>query len=210
MGSGFKTFTAGSVLTAADVNNYLMKQSVIVCTSGTRPSSPEEGETIYETDTDTILVYNGSWRAQLDIATRQAIKGSDQNVNNSTTLVNDSALTLGYGVGTYRFEICSQYSAGTTADFKWALTFTNATVNFINVGLDTALAYLPAVFTGYTSGTANTQGGAGVGSPRAVHIIGNMVSTVAGTLTFQFAQNVAVVENCTSRSGSHMILTRLA
>ncbi len=29
MGSGFKTFTAASVLTASDVNNYLMEQSVM-------------------------------------------------------------------------------------------------------------------------------------------------------------------------------------
>ena len=56
----FKTFTAGSVLTATEVNDYLMKQAVIVCTSATRPSSPVEGMTIYETDTDQMQVYNGS------------------------------------------------------------------------------------------------------------------------------------------------------
>lgn len=56
----FKTFTAGAVLTASDVNTYLMKQSVIVCTSGTRPSSPVEGMMIVETDTDRVLVYDGS------------------------------------------------------------------------------------------------------------------------------------------------------
>lgn len=56
----YKTFTAGEVLTASDVNTYLMKQSVIVCTSATRPSGPNEGMTIYETDTDQLLIYNGS------------------------------------------------------------------------------------------------------------------------------------------------------
>jgi hypothetical protein len=61
---GFKTFTAGSVLTAAEVNDYLMKQAVIVCTSGTRPGSPVDGMTIYETDTDRLLVWNGTnWTA---------------------------------------------------------------------------------------------------------------------------------------------------
>lgn len=57
---GFQTFTAGSVLTAAEVNDYLMRQAVIVCTSGTRPASPVEGMTIYETDTDKLLIYSGS------------------------------------------------------------------------------------------------------------------------------------------------------
>lgn len=53
----FKTFTAGAVLTASDVNTYLAKQAVIVCTSTTRPSSPPEGMVIYETDTDKMLTY---------------------------------------------------------------------------------------------------------------------------------------------------------
>ena len=37
--------------------------SVIVCTSETRPSLPDIGMTIYETDTDEVLVYDGvTWR----------------------------------------------------------------------------------------------------------------------------------------------------
>jgi len=59
----FKTFNVGDVLTASDANTYLMKQAVIVCTSGTRPSSPVEGMTIYETDTDNMITYDGTgWR----------------------------------------------------------------------------------------------------------------------------------------------------
>lgn len=55
----FKTFTP-SVLTSADMNTYLMKQAVITCTSGTRPGSPTEGMTVYETDTDCYATYNGT------------------------------------------------------------------------------------------------------------------------------------------------------
>jgi hypothetical protein len=53
----FKTFADGSALPASDLNTYLMKQAVIVCTSGTRPSSPIEGMVIYETDTDKLQIY---------------------------------------------------------------------------------------------------------------------------------------------------------
>ena len=53
----FKTFADAATLPAADLNTYLMKQAVIVCTSGTRPSSPVEGMTVYETDTDKLLIY---------------------------------------------------------------------------------------------------------------------------------------------------------
>ena len=56
----FKTFTVGEIATASDVNTYLMKQAVIVCTSGTRPSSPVEGMVIYETDTDNLKVWDGA------------------------------------------------------------------------------------------------------------------------------------------------------
>lgn len=54
----FKTFTS-AVLTATEVNDYLMKQANIVCTSATRPT-PVEGMRIYETDTDRELAYDGS------------------------------------------------------------------------------------------------------------------------------------------------------
>jgi hypothetical protein len=51
MGSGFQTFTAGSVLTASEVNNYLMEQSVMsFATTAARDSAitaPEAGMTAY-------------------------------------------------------------------------------------------------------------------------------------------------------------------
>jgi hypothetical protein len=57
---GFKSWATGELLTSADLNAYLMKQAVIVCTSGTRPASPPEGMTVYETDTDRYSTYIGS------------------------------------------------------------------------------------------------------------------------------------------------------
>jgi hypothetical protein len=62
-GAGFKTFTTGDVLTAADTNGYLM-QGVWVFASATARdaavTSPQEGNTCYLKDTDQILVYSGS------------------------------------------------------------------------------------------------------------------------------------------------------
>lgn len=59
---GFKIWAPADILTAADVNDYLMEQAIIQCTSGTRPASPNNGMHIYETDTGRIMGYNGSWR----------------------------------------------------------------------------------------------------------------------------------------------------
>lgn len=60
-----KTWTAGEVLTAANLNDYLMNQAVIVCASSAdRPSSPIEGMLIYESDVNRFMYYTGSsWKA---------------------------------------------------------------------------------------------------------------------------------------------------
>ena len=72
MGSGFKTFTAGAVLTASDVNNYLMEQSVMYfATTAARDlaiTAPEEGMTAFigsNDDDEGLYGYDGSKWIQL-------------------------------------------------------------------------------------------------------------------------------------------------
>jgi hypothetical protein len=64
MGSGFKTFTAASVLTAADVNDYLMEQSVMsFASNGARDvaiTAPEEGMVAVLTADDLMTIRTGS------------------------------------------------------------------------------------------------------------------------------------------------------
>jgi hypothetical protein len=128
---GYKTWANEEVLASADVNNLLMKQTVIVCTSGTRPGSPPEGMLIYETDTDTYRGYDGSaWqeifvlnppRAEVTRSSTQSIPDSVQttlvwqtaNYNyramwNSVT--NPSRLTIPAGMGgLYRFNTTVEF-----------------------------------------------------------------------------------------------------
>ena len=63
-GAGYKSFSAGSVLTAVEVNNYLMQQSVMVfggtAARGSAITSPSEGMVTYLTDLDQLQYYNGS------------------------------------------------------------------------------------------------------------------------------------------------------
>ena len=49
----------GSVLTSANYDTYIRQQVVVQCTSGTRPTGVE-GRIIAETDTDRVLIYDGS------------------------------------------------------------------------------------------------------------------------------------------------------
>ena len=70
MGSGSKTFTAGAVLTASDVNNYLMEQSITyfatTAARDTAITSPEDGMVAYIGSNDAnegLYTYNGTaWR----------------------------------------------------------------------------------------------------------------------------------------------------
>ena len=60
---GFKTFTAGEVLTAADTNDYLM-QGVLVfggtAARGSAVASPVHGQVAFLTDSDTLTFYDGT------------------------------------------------------------------------------------------------------------------------------------------------------
>jgi hypothetical protein len=65
-GAGFKTFSAGEVLLASEVNTYLMQQAVMVFGSSavraTAIPTPSEGMLAYLTDTNNVEKYTGaSW-----------------------------------------------------------------------------------------------------------------------------------------------------
>jgi hypothetical protein len=60
-------FTPGSPLSSDVLNNYVMKQVIITCLSSARPSAPQQGQMIYQTDTDSFYYYNGSaWQTLSD------------------------------------------------------------------------------------------------------------------------------------------------
>ena len=68
-GLGFKTFTTGEVLTAADTNGYLMQGVLVFASAATRDAaitSPQEGQFAYLKDTNVTTYYTGSAWANLD------------------------------------------------------------------------------------------------------------------------------------------------
>jgi len=68
-GLGFKTFTTGEVLTAADTNGYLMQGVLVFATAAARDAaitSPQEGQFAYLKDTNVTTYYTGSTWANLD------------------------------------------------------------------------------------------------------------------------------------------------
>lgn len=62
-GLGFKTFTTGEVLSAANVNGYLMQGMLVFASAAARDAaitSPQEGQFAYLKDTDTTTYYTGA------------------------------------------------------------------------------------------------------------------------------------------------------
>jgi hypothetical protein len=62
-GLGFKTFTTGEVLTAVDVNGYLMQGINVFASEAARNAaitSPQEGQFAYTKDTNSLWYYSGS------------------------------------------------------------------------------------------------------------------------------------------------------
>lgn len=114
-GLGFKTFTTGEVLTAADTNGYLMQGVLVFASAAARDAaitSPQEGQCCYLKDTDAVLTYSGAaWVGFDDSNAIQntivdakgdivAASGSDTPArlavgNNGETLVADSSTSTG-------------------------------------------------------------------------------------------------------------------
>jgi len=64
-GAGFKVFQDGNVLTASDVNTFMMEQMIMVFASAAARdaaiTSPSEGMFAFLKDTDKLTVYKTSW-----------------------------------------------------------------------------------------------------------------------------------------------------
>jgi hypothetical protein len=68
-GLGFKTFATGDVLSAGDVNGYLMQGVLVFASAAARDAaitSPQEGQFAYLKDTNVTTYYTGSAWSNLD------------------------------------------------------------------------------------------------------------------------------------------------
>ena len=161
-GSGFLTFVDGQVLTAAQVNGYLMKQAVMYfATAAARSSaitSPEEGMVTYRADGDILEFYNGSsWIGLTDISSAQTLTNKTLTSPNVNGAIMDRTeenwnIVVAAATGTINLDVLTSSI--------WYYT-SNATANHtINVRGDgsTTLNSLVAVGDSITVVWANTNG----------------------------------------------------
>jgi hypothetical protein len=94
-GLGRKTFTAGEVLTAANVQGYLMDQTVMVFADDTARDtaipSPTDGMFVYTQDVNSLFFYNGSASAWTPFSAGAKGGGTDQ-----VFYENDQTVTTDY------------------------------------------------------------------------------------------------------------------
>jgi hypothetical protein len=139
-GSGFKTFVDGDVLTAAEVNGYLMKQAVVYYTTTTARDldTPFEGKVVYIAASNEMQFYTGTTWIRLQDAQIYNNKG-DISVgtgadtfsrftlgNNEERLVVDTSTSNGlkYVADTTNYAVAAKGDllVGTAADTLAALT----------------------------------------------------------------------------------------
>jgi hypothetical protein len=131
-GAGYKLFNTGDVLTAAQVNTYLMQQTIMVFADSTARTTAlsgvlAEGMTTYLQDTNSLEFWNGSaWVAAVgDITGVTAGTGlTGGGTSGTVTLTNDMATTIttkgdlvvGTGSGTYARLAAGEQGASIVAD----------------------------------------------------------------------------------------------
>ena len=144
-GLGFKTFTTGEVLTAADVNGYLMQGILVFASEAARNSaitSPQEGQFAFTKDNNSLWYYTGSaWVASgatgdiegVTVSSPITGGGTSGTVNIAYDYAAGSKLTLNAQTATYTVVLSDAdqklitMSVGSANDF---LIPTNANVAF--------------------------------------------------------------------------------
>ena len=100
-GLGFKTFNTGDVLTAADVNGYLMQGVLVFASAAARDAaitSPQEGQIAYLKDTNGTTYYTGSaWAALVPTSFGKVLQVVQATSSTSTSVTSttftDTSLT---------------------------------------------------------------------------------------------------------------------
>jgi hypothetical protein len=175
VGSGFKDFAPGGVLTAADVDGYLMRQTVMTfATSAARDSALsgvlDEGMYAYLEDSDTLTVYTGAaW-----------IIENEPWTNWSPTITQTGNVTYTAGQSRYR------RSRGQVSAFGvFTVTGSGTAASDITISTPVTMISSEAVhgsFTLFDSGTSIYAGSLFPSSTTAfrmqVHNVGNQVGTL--------------------------------
>jgi hypothetical protein len=146
-----------------------------------------------------------------DLAVLAVIKAADESRNTTTTLANDSELTLAVAASTtYLWEACIFFDSNATADYKgqWSVP-ASASGRFQCTGY--ALGGAFGMFDNATIGTVQANEGPVAGVVRPHFMTGSLtISTTAGNFRWQWAQNTSNGTATITKAGSYMKMWKVA
>lgn len=206
MGSGYKSFTSGIVLTASDVMNYLQEQTVMYFASTTARdlvlpaggAAAERGMVCYIASNDAnegFYVYNGTnWRKGASHNAPYGSYGAATATSTSTTSIGTTAISAGtntlFSTGTLSITANRLY------EVSWTVTTlaTGAALQTVTFELWNATTKVVGLGTNSISGTAyyTTSGTAVVsGTATSTPVWSLKASTGGGGGTYALAGNVS-------------------
>jgi hypothetical protein len=155
----------------------------------------------------------GDLTAAFDI-TRTVYQTADQTRNNSTSLLSSTDLVLSMAINSsYILEACIIYDSNSTADFKYSFSLpTGATIRQTPWGSDIGDTSIHTMILHDAYDTAGfSAGGVAAGTMMSIKPTGRIVmSTTAGNLVVQFAQNVANASDTKLKRDSWLRLTKVS
>lgn len=147
------------------------------------------------------------------VTSRVAYASATESINNTTTLTSSNFLALSVVASSiYTVEMGIFYDAVAAADFKCSFLLSGGGGWLISPwGQDTtATAAAGSVQTGQVNTAAWTYGAIGAGTVLSARPWGQISTSSAGTVTFQYAQNTANASFLSLDTGSFMRLTKVA
>jgi hypothetical protein len=204
-GQGFKTFTTGEVLTAGDVNGYLM-QGINVFTNATARDAaitvPAEGQFAFTKDTNSLWYYDGAaWVASgatgdiEGVTAGVGISGGGTSgtvtVTNSMATAIDAKADLIAGTGADTFSRLAVGANGTvlTADsgettgLKWATPASGSMTVLASGSLSGASLDLTSISGSYLNLQLVLRGFGASATSQPRFTVNNTASIYAGTST---------------------------
>jgi hypothetical protein len=152
-GLGFKTFTTGEVLTAADTNGYLMQGVNVFASAAARTAaitSPQEGQMSYLKDTNSTEYYSGAAWVAIGGST-----GANWSLVNAggTALTGAGTITVSGISGANQIFVLCSYVGSASASSLFSFRFNaDSGSNYIMSGVLEGTASNDLLHTGSTTG----------------------------------------------------------
>lgn len=171
----YTLLVTGDVPGATTYFNPLLQQTIINCTSGTRPSSPTDGMCVYETDTR----YYRSWNSTL----ASWVTVFSNTVTAITPVLTGSSVNPTLGTGSTAVGWWSRSQANMidfTFAFKFGTSGVSAGTGTYNVNLPvTALSVMGSLFPEAVGGGMIRDDSSGVVKGATVYLPGSATAQVA-------------------------------